>query len=287
MSHDLIYDIGMHNGDDTAFYLACGFRVLAVEADPDLVAAAHRRFPAEIESQKLIILNVAIADQAGQAEFWINEVRSHLNSFDRTLTARDGEPHHAISVQCRRLDEIISEQGLPFYLKSDIEGHDIVCCRQLSINTKPKYISVEMSQMELLLSLRDLGYDRFKLITQLDLQPIGRQVTKLPVRGIRALYRLSHYRREDRNLAWRIVRKGARMGLQLAGALGLWGESKPFKSRLKPDWNFAPGCSGTFGEDLPGAWLAWEDAADLWRHELGEYQKMGRELWCDLHASNS
>ena len=29
---DLIYDVGMNNGDDTAYYLHKGFRVVAVEA---------------------------------------------------------------------------------------------------------------------------------------------------------------------------------------------------------------------------------------------------------------
>jgi putative ABC transport system substrate-binding protein len=32
----LIYDVGMNNGDDTAYYLRRGFRVLAIEANPDL-----------------------------------------------------------------------------------------------------------------------------------------------------------------------------------------------------------------------------------------------------------
>lgn len=33
---DLIFDIGANNGDDTAFYLKKGFRVVAIEADPAL-----------------------------------------------------------------------------------------------------------------------------------------------------------------------------------------------------------------------------------------------------------
>ena len=36
----LIIDVGMHNGDDTAFYLAKGFEVVAVEANAALVEAA-------------------------------------------------------------------------------------------------------------------------------------------------------------------------------------------------------------------------------------------------------
>ena len=34
----LIYDIGLHRGEDTAYYVARGFNVIAIEANPDLVA---------------------------------------------------------------------------------------------------------------------------------------------------------------------------------------------------------------------------------------------------------
>jgi predicted RNA methylase len=41
---DLVYDVGMNNGDDSAFYLRAGFRVVAVEANPLLCRAAESRF---------------------------------------------------------------------------------------------------------------------------------------------------------------------------------------------------------------------------------------------------
>jgi hypothetical protein len=47
MLPNLIYDIGMHNGDDTAYYLSRGFNVLAVEANPKLAATATERFVEE------------------------------------------------------------------------------------------------------------------------------------------------------------------------------------------------------------------------------------------------
>jgi 16S rRNA A1518/A1519 N6-dimethyltransferase RsmA/KsgA/DIM1 with predicted DNA glycosylase/AP lyase activity len=43
---DLIYDVGMNNGDDTAYYLRRGFRVVAIEADTRLVRCAAERFRA-------------------------------------------------------------------------------------------------------------------------------------------------------------------------------------------------------------------------------------------------
>ena len=41
---DLIFDIGMHKGEDTEFYLKKGFRVVAIEADPDLANLCRKRF---------------------------------------------------------------------------------------------------------------------------------------------------------------------------------------------------------------------------------------------------
>jgi hypothetical protein len=51
----LIYDVGMNNGDDTAYYLQRGFRVLAIEANSDLVANAATRFAREIGTRRLML----------------------------------------------------------------------------------------------------------------------------------------------------------------------------------------------------------------------------------------
>ena len=34
---NLIFDIGFHKGEDTLFYLLKGYRVIAVDADPNLI----------------------------------------------------------------------------------------------------------------------------------------------------------------------------------------------------------------------------------------------------------
>ena len=40
----LILDLGMNNGDDTAYYLTRGFRVVALDANPALCEGARKRF---------------------------------------------------------------------------------------------------------------------------------------------------------------------------------------------------------------------------------------------------
>ena len=49
----LVIDVGMYDGADTAYYLSMGYRVLAVEANPALVAqpsTAARVFPVTSEN---------------------------------------------------------------------------------------------------------------------------------------------------------------------------------------------------------------------------------------------
>src|SRR5690348_12509054 len=67
---DLIIDAGMNNGDDAEFYLAKGFRVVAVEANPSLVARAKERFASQIAAQRLSVYGVAISDHDGTVEFF-------------------------------------------------------------------------------------------------------------------------------------------------------------------------------------------------------------------------
>src|SRR5258705_4089288 len=40
----LIYDVGAHEGQDTAFYLKKGFKVVAIEASPQLSAKLSEKF---------------------------------------------------------------------------------------------------------------------------------------------------------------------------------------------------------------------------------------------------
>ena len=95
---DVIYDVGMNNGDDTAYYLSLGFRTVAIEANPELVKYAKARFAHEIASGRLIILNIGIADREGELPFWICETNSRWSSFDRTYASWGNSPNHQIQV---------------------------------------------------------------------------------------------------------------------------------------------------------------------------------------------
>jgi FkbM family methyltransferase len=136
-SSGLIYDVGLHTGGDTAYYLHQGYRVIAVEADPALAARAQKRFADAVAAGQLIILNVAIAESSGHATFWISDANSQWNSCHRRIAGRRGSSHHAIQAQTRRFEEILDEYGVPWYLKIDIEGNDPLCVRWRAAGCPP------------------------------------------------------------------------------------------------------------------------------------------------------
>src|SRR4051812_4033187 len=62
LNRDLVFDVGMHRGEDTAFYLRKGYRVVGFEANPDLVALNRKRFEAEIADGRVTVISGAISN---------------------------------------------------------------------------------------------------------------------------------------------------------------------------------------------------------------------------------
>lgn len=165
----LIYDIGMHEGQDTEFYLKKGFKVVAVDANPALVEKASRRFSEHILSGQLIILNKGIVEEPTNEKlsFYINKKNTEWSSFMKEIASRDNSPCEVLKVSCATLKDIIGEYGSPYYVKIDIEGHDYIALKSL-LNTQPlpRYISVENGNKGMLTMLVEHGYSFFKYIQQ-------------------------------------------------------------------------------------------------------------------------
>lgn len=274
---DLIYDVGMHNGDDTAFYLHQGFRVIAIDANPQAVDAAKRRFRSEVASERLKILNFGIAETAGRETFWICEGVSAWSSFYQKTASREGKKHYAIEVETRPFSDILDEHGVPFYLKIDIEGKDPLCIRDLVGRPLPSFISVEdknehLSEMEvpLILSLlHGAGYCRFKLISQYDFTP--------------------ELHSDIAAFSKRLLNSAAN------GRLRVPGLSRVAKRLTYQDWllrkhryEFPRESSGPWGEGTPGKWLSFEQAKVV--HEKARKRNFKTpgvatfSFWCDWHA---
>ncbi|MBB3319409.1 FkbM family methyltransferase [Rhizobium sp. BK181] len=165
----LVFDLGMNNGDDTDYYLKRGFRVVALEANPTLCESAARRFETEVNDGRLTIVHAAIWEHSGEAVFHINLENDHWSSIDIGWAGRNDGTCRAITVRCVTLSELFAEYGVPLYLKIDVEGVDHVVLDQLKeLPSLPLYVSVEDCRFgfQYLETLAACGYDGFKLLDQ-------------------------------------------------------------------------------------------------------------------------
>jgi FkbM family methyltransferase len=224
--HDLIYDVGLHKGEDAEFYLRKGFRVVAFEADPDLIASCRERLKEFVDNGQLTIIEGAIVGldviKAGQKT--VRFYKNCDNSVWGTVSyewaernARLGTSSSVIDVDAVNFAAAIREHGVPYFMKIDIEGCDTVCVSALSgFEKRPTYISIESDktsfgniQREIDL-FTELGYTSFKAVEQSNIH-LSQSPPYLP--------------REGKYVAQR----------------------------------FEAGCSGLFGSELEGKWKSRHD----------------------------
>lgn len=94
---ELIYDVGLFDGSDTAYDLFRCYKVVAVDANPLMIEKARLRFAKEILAKRLTLLNIGISRIPGTANFWISD-HPEWSSFDRAIASRNGTPHEAVPV---------------------------------------------------------------------------------------------------------------------------------------------------------------------------------------------
>ena len=163
---DLIYDIGLHVGNDTAYYLSEGYRVVAIEANPVLVEHCKQRFAGALENGTLRILPIGIAETEGMLPFYINPRNSEWSAFDREVAFRDGEGL-TLDVPAMRLENIFAHYGVPYFLKTDIETgdrHVLTALETLEKKSLPYYFSIEAHKLEYLARMCVMGYTQFKVV---------------------------------------------------------------------------------------------------------------------------
>lgn len=164
----LIFDVGTSEGNDTAYYLAKGFNVVSVEADPVTYAAYRERFSAEIDSGRLKSFNAAGAKTAGEVmEFWRNDKDQGLSSLAKSGKERYADTQTAYKVTSIDWESLISVDGVPYYAKVDIEGGEPAFLAGISgMDEAPEFISAETKKIDVLEQLYRIGYRKFKIIDQ-------------------------------------------------------------------------------------------------------------------------
>lgn len=186
-----IFDVGMFDGADTEYYLDMGYRVVAVEANPELAERAKERFAEHVKAGRLTVVNRAIGPKDSTVDLILagDDLGSSSVHADRVA---DKRPQGTVSVRTVTVDELMEEHGVPYFLKSDIEGADRECVLSLRPKRAPKYLSFEAGPdvEELIDHAASVGYRLFQVIDQCSFLPVDRSVPiwdRLCRRVIRAM----------------------------------------------------------------------------------------------------
>lgn len=269
LNSPIIFDVGAHRGDDTYIYLKQGFNVLAVEANPVLVAYMNVRFANEIGNGRLIVINAAVhTTEEKYIPFFItpDDSRSSIRAEDYQET---------IMVRTTKLKYLINKFGMPQYCKIDIENADILALDSLDQSQVPNTISVEISGdtigflssnegliFKTIDKLAALGYKRFKLVDQEDMivlettshyPPKGRVINRIKMR----LFKLFLKNNRRRILSQFKLAKNSEI-------------------------------SGPIPENLEGEWRSYVQIKKLALYHFREYAAMTSDtkmiFWVDVYA---
>jgi FkbM family methyltransferase len=199
---DLIFDIGMHIGDDSAYYLRKGYRVVGFEADEALVEHCERRFHSAIEEGRLTIIRGAIANtNESTVTFYTNPTKSDWGTVEAQWADRNAKAGAAsipVEVPVTDFDSSLRTFGVPWFMKVDIEGADRLCLEALrNHRARPAFVSIESEKVDWsrLLGefslLEELGFDRFAAVQQWGIS--GQEVQTRTLIDEQLIYRFEEF----------------------------------------------------------------------------------------------
>ena len=235
MHGGLVFDLGMNDGSDTAFYLAKGFSVVGIDAAQDMCGLVRDKYQADIDAGRLTVENLAVTDSEGPVTFYPNE-KSVWGTTRKDWAERNGKLSHSATdtliVHGVPLSHLLDKYGVPYYIKIDIEGADFAALSGLYGQCEqPAFVSIESEKVswEALVhefeALGELGYTRFKIVPQ-------------------------HLVSAQR-------------------------PPKPAREGTYVPWRFHLGDSGLFGEEAPGRWLTRKEALARYRRIFARYNWFG------------
>jgi FkbM family methyltransferase len=271
-----ILDIGLHNGEDSAYYLHLGYSVVGVDANPLLTSHCAERFKNEISDGRMKIVNAGVLKQPGEFIFYRNLQDDGWSSFVQDKGKKRGECEE-MRIPCVTAQQLIEQHGKPYFMKVDIEGADFQAIESISSATAPSYVSLELSSVDPIIErLIDLGYSSFKFVD-------GQNYRSTP-----PIY-------EDQ-IGWRLLRKMGHVAplvhrtvCKLPSQLRAKQEFNPPGKHSPDGYEFKSYSSGPFGEQAAGSWIEPKDALRWFSRLLNHYRQAGVEdqLWWDVHARHS
>ena len=277
---NLIYDIGAHNGDDTAWYLQQGYHVVAVEANPLLTQELEKRFSNAIQQGTLTVLPVAVTEKDNETISFFISREDWRSSTNKSLAERDGVVVQTTPMPTTRLSTLFEKYGTPHYCKIDIEGNDAQAIKSLAGKLgRPRHISCELScesigdlhtntqgLFETLNALQAAGYTSFQLIDQDSLLQLAGETYYSRLHTLYSRVRT----KIERLTGWYTARYSNRHLLA--------------KNRnVANDFVTAP-----FGDALTGQWADYETTRQYIQFHFNDYYvhtpNKQMTFWVDIHA---
>lgn len=154
----LVFDIGAHAGDRTYCFRKLGARVICIE--PQKIFATFLKIDNLLHPKVTVLTNV-VSEINGQKTLQVNSqnptVSTLSNAFIQAANDRGNEWRgqkwdHSIAVHSVTLDFLITQYGVPDFIKIDVEGAELDVLNGLT-QTIPA-ISFELTLIQ-----RELAYD--------------------------------------------------------------------------------------------------------------------------------
>ncbi len=123
----IVVDVGAHLGNHTIFFSqVLGLRVIAFEPHPETFARLVENVRLAGVEELVTLHNLALSDTDGEAELFMT---SNADVGTSSIQADgDNEQHTIATTTTARIDtfvDIISESGVPIFMKIDVEGHEV------------------------------------------------------------------------------------------------------------------------------------------------------------------
>lgn len=147
----VMVDVGAHKGTSLAIYAEAGWRIVAIEPDPD--PNKLNALKAIAEQSLTSLHHVAIAETSGEK---VDFYRSNESDGISTLHAFRATHQLMGSVSTETLANIVKAEGLTAidFLKIDAEGYDLHVLKSHNWDIKPRAVLCEFEDNK----TRQLGY---------------------------------------------------------------------------------------------------------------------------------
>jgi FkbM family methyltransferase len=170
---DLIFDVGANQGYKADIFLRLGATVVAVEPDETSQEILRQKFlKYRLKGKRLVIVSKAVSERNSTKTMWIDAPGGAKNTLSQKWaeSLRDDERRfgerlnfgQSKEVETISIEQLIAAHGSPFFIKIDVEGHELSVLR--GMQRPVPYLSFEVNLPE----FRPEGLECIQVLGRLD-----------------------------------------------------------------------------------------------------------------------